>query len=950
MTSNSTTQEGPTTVHALIVSRNKPYSKSLKKVLEGKGFTANICLVVNGVMDEVMDHVATFDSQLVFIEENLGEESAIDLIRKLKTFDPNLKSILITDSPSVQSSVEAFRQGASDYLQQPISEEDLLLCIDRCLRPHRIEGEMAKALDKLGGRRSDISEAGWSLMDILKWTDEAQRLGKVGHWVWDGVEDRELLASRQSIYIADTLHLSGPPSWSEFLEKLHPEDQERVNRDLRAASDGGRGYECEYRIILQGGGIRNVIERGEPVFDEAGILIQTLGTVQDVTEHRERERALLISEERFKDAARTAKLGHWVYDEIMDKLNYCSEEMARIHDTPRDEMLEQLDDGEKDVKRLHPDDQDDYRNQMWAMEENPSPYDLEYRIIRPNGEVRFIRETGEPEYDESGMMVRSHGTIQDISEQKQLHEQLQDAVEKAEISNHAKSQFLAMMSHEIRTPINAVLGFLGLLSDTQLDEVQTKYSKSGRLSAELLLEIINDILDFVQMEEGKLNFENAPFELGGLAEGVIDVLSVRAEEKGITIETDIAHDVPRYLEGDAGRIRQILINLTNNAIKFTDAGGVRIVISTERETGKEATLRFEVIDTGIGIGEEHHDQLFAEFITLSPTYTQKFGGTGLGLAISKRLVGMMNGVIGFSSKKGTGSTFWFILTLPKITTSKARKALRELKSSLALNLSNLKGTVLLAEDNPANQMVGKTILEKAGLTVDVAGNGLEALEAVKLRAYDLVLMDVGMPEMDGVEATHAIRQLGSTAARVPIIAMTAHVMSGDRESLLDQGMDDYLSKPSSKSDLLNMAHKWLDIGNGGSVIPVTQENSEKTNKQEVSLGAIDHKALIQLGEDTDPDLLPELINKFVANMDERVVAMGQAISALDMKQLNEEAHSMKGSSAIFGADGLNKLAAEFEIAVQDSDIDYINRNSHLIADECEATKIELAKFLEGYPK
>ena len=949
MTPNSTTQESSRTLHALIVSRNQPYSKSLKKILEGKGFTANICLVVNEVMDEVMDQVATFDPQLVFIEENLGEGSGIDLIGKLNTFDPNLKSILITDSPSVQSSVEAFRQGASDYLQQPIAEEDLLLCIDHCLSSHRIEGEMGQALDELGGRRSDISDTSWSLMEILKWMDEAQRLGKVGHWVWDEIEDRELLASRQSIDIADTAHLSKPPSWSEFLEKLHPEDQERVNRDLREASDGGRGYECEYRIILQDGGIRNVIERGQPVFKE-GILIQTLGTVQDVTEHRERERALLISEERFKDAARTAKLGHWVYDERIDKLTYCSDEMARIHDTPRDEMLEKLGDGEKDVKRLHPDDQDDYRNQMWAMEENPSPYDLEYRIVRPNGEVRFVRETGEPEYDESGMMVRSHGTIQDISEQKQMHEELRDAVEKAEVSNHAKSQFLAMMSHEIRTPINAVLGFLGLLSDTQLDEDQAKYSKSGRLSAELLLEIINDILDFVQMEAGKLNFENAPFELGELAEGVIDVLSVRAEEKGITIETDIAHDVPRYLEGDAGRIRQILINLANNAIKFTDAGGVRIVISTQRETEKEATLRFEVIDTGIGISEEHHDQLFAEFITLSPTYTQKFGGTGLGLAISKRLVGIMDGVIDFSSAKGTGSTFWFIVTLPKITTSKARKALRELDSSLAPNLSNLKGTVLLAEDNPANQMVGKTILEKAGLTVDVAGNGLEALEAVKLRAYDLILMDVGMPEMDGIEATHAIRQLGSTAARAPIIAMTAHVMSGDRESLLDQGMDDYLSKPSSKLDLLNMVYKWLDIGNGGSVIPVTQANSEKASKQEVSLGAIDHKALIQLGEDTDPDLLPELINKFVANMDERVAAMGHAISALDMKQINEEAHSMKGSSAIFGADGLNKLAAEFEIAVQDSDLDYINRNSHLIADECEATKMELAKFLEGYPK
>ncbi|MBT6199710.1 MAG: response regulator [Bacteroidetes Order II. Incertae sedis bacterium] len=945
MKSDSKTQEEVRSLHVLIVGKSKYYSESLKKVLEGKGFTANICLVV----DEVMDQVAAFEPQLVFIEENLEKGSGIDLIRKVKTFNPNIKSILITDHPTVQSSVDAFRQGASDYLQQPIAEEDLLLSIDHCLSPHWIEGGIGKALGELGGRHSNLSDAGWSLMEILKWMDEAQRLGKVGHWVWDEIEDRELVASRQSLYIADTLHLSRPPSYSEFLEKLHPEDRERVDRDLRAASDTGKSYECEYRIILQDGGVRNVIERGEPVFGEDGVLMQTLGSVQDVTEHREREQALLISEERFKDAARTAKLGHWVYDEIADKLSYCSDEMARIHDKSREETISEMGNGEKDVKRLHPDDQDDYRKKMWAMEENPAPYDLEYRIIRPNGKVRYIRETGTPDYDESGVMVRSHGTIQDISEQKQMHEKLHDAVQRAEISNHAKSQFLAMMSHEIRTPINAVLGFLGLLSETELDVDQTKYSKSSRLSAELLLEIINDILDFVQMEAGKLNFENAPFELGNLAEGVIDVLSIRAQEKGITIETDISYDVPRYLEGDAGRLRQILINLANNAIKYTDEGRVRIVISTERETEKEATLRFEVIDTGIGISAEDHDQLFSEFITLSPTYTQKFGGTGLGLAISKRLVGMMDGVIDFSSEKGSGSTFWFIVTLPKITTSKAMKALRKLDSPLAPKLSSLNGSILLAEDNPANQMVAKTILEKAGLTVDVASNGLEALDAVKLRPYDLVLMDVGMPEMDGTEATHAIRQLDSTSASIPIIAMTAHVMSGDRESLLDQGMDDYLSKPSSKLDMLSMVHKWLDTVNRRSVTTDTQGNDEKSNKQEVILGAIDYKALIQLGEDTDPDLLPELIDKFVANMDERAAAMGQAIAASDMKQLKEDAHSMKGSSATFGASGLNKLAEKFEIAVEDGDVDYISRNSHLIADECEATKIKLASFLEGYP-
>ena len=945
MKSDSTTEERIRNLHALIVGKNKHYSESLKKVLEGKGFTASICLVFN----EAMDKVAAFDPQLVFIEENLDEGSGIDLIRRVKTFNPDLKSILITDRPNLESSVEAFRHGASDYLHQPIAEEDLLLSIDRCLSPHRIEGEMGKALGELGGRHSNLGNTSWSLVEILKWMDEAQRLGKVGHWVWDEIEDRELLASRQSLYIADTLHLSSPPSWSEFLEKLHSEDRERVDRELRAASDSGKDYEIEYRIILQNGGVRYVVERGEPVFNEDGVLIQTLGSVQDVTEHREREQALLKSEERFKDAARTAKLGHWIYDEIADELTYCSDEMARIHDMSRDDMLATLRNGEKDVERLHPDDQDEYRKQMWAMEENPAPYDLEYRIIRPNGKVRYVRETGTPDYDEGGEMVRSHGTMQDISEQKQMHEELQDAVEKAEISNHAKSQFLAMMSHEIRTPINAVLGFLGLLSETRLDEEQTKYSKSGRLSAELLLEVINDILDFVKMEEGKLNFESAPFELRGLAESVIDVLAIRAEEKGITIETDIAHEVPRYLEGDAGRIRQILINLANNAIKFTDAGGVRIVISTEKETEKAATLRFEVIDTGIGISEEHHQKLFAEFTTLSPTYTQKFGGTGLGLAISKRLIEMMSGTIDFSSKEGAGSTFWFIVRLAKTTSAGARKAEKASESLRTPDLANLSGSVLLAEDNPANQMVAKTILEKAGLTVDVVGNGLEALDAVKLRLYDLILMDVGMPEMDGIEATKAIRQLDPTSARVPIIAMTAHVMSGDRESLLDQGMDDYLSKPSSKLEMLGMIHKWLNIDDSGSITATTNANVENPDKQKVIQSAIDQKVLIQLGEDTDPDLLPELINKFVSNMDERVAAMGQAASALDMEELKENAHSVKGGSATFGAIGLNKLATEFEIAVRDSDADYISQNCHRIADEFEATKTEMANFLEGYP-
>ncbi len=944
MTINSASQKGDKKLRILIVSENSAYATSLKKVFEGNGFRANICLVA----DDVTNLLVTFDAHLVFVEQNLGDKSGIELIRRLKNFNPNLKCILIAAHPDLESSVEAFRQGASDFLQQPIAEEDLLLAIDRCMGHHLHKGEMDQSIDELGGRHHDIINTGKSLTETLKWMDEAQRLGQVGHWVWDEVEDRELVASRESLRVADTLHLAKSPTWDEFLEKLHPEDQERVDRELREASDTGARYECEYRIILQDGGIRYVVERGEPVFGDSGTLIQTLGTVQDVTEHREREQALRESEERYKDAAFKAKLGHWVYDEVADKLIYCSEEIARIHGMAPDEMFAKLDHSDKGIERLHPEDREEYKKGTKAAQKNPPPYDIEYRIIRPDGEIRFVRETGDPDYDRTDAMVLSHGTMQDITEQKLLHEELMNAAEKADIANHAKSEFLAMMSHEIRTPINAVLGFLDLLIETHLDEEQTKFAKSGQLSADLLLEIINDILDFVKMEAGRLDFYKERFELRNLAEAVIDVLSVRAKEKEITIEVDIEPGTPRYLEGDPGRIRQILINLANNAIKFTDVGGVKIVISSERETEKEATLRFEVTDTGIGIGKEHHDELFAEFTTLSPSYTHKFGGTGLGLAISKRLVEMMNGNIDFSSQKGKGSTFWFNITLPKSTVSEVGLKPRKPASTFGSNLSNLSGSVLLAEDNPANQMVARTMLEKAGLTVSVAKNGLEVLDAVNLRNYDLILMDVGMPKMNGIEATRAIRQLDPTVAKIPIIAMTAHVMSGDRESLLNQGIDDYLSKPCSKKDLLKMVHKWLNVENNDLRFPSAQENHNKFGNQNIALETIDHNTLIQLGEDTDPGMLPTLIDAFIANINDRMAAINQAVSALDMRQLAEDAHSLKGSSATFGVVSLNRLAAELEIAARKEDLAFIRLNSHRIADECEATKIGLRKFLEGH--
>jgi signal transduction histidine kinase/HPt (histidine-containing phosphotransfer) domain-containing protein len=517
---------------------------------------------------------------------------------------------------------------------------------------------------------------------------------------------------------------------------------------------------------------------------------------------------------------------------------------------------------------------------------------------QPNHKVRALKAGAEDfiskPFDLVEVLLRVHNMI----EVRLLHREAEMRTEQAEArsdqsesANLAKSEFLANMSHEIRTPMNGIIGMTGMLRDTPLTQAQHEIVQTVQGSAEALLAIINDILDFSKIEAGKVRFETADIDLPHVLSGALDLMQGQAQAKGIGIQSTVDAGVPHRLRGDAGRLRQVLINLLNNAIKFTAQGKITLQVSVDRQSDETAVLRFRVSDTGIGIPPEVQERLFEAFAQADASTTRKYGGTGLGLAICKQLVAKMHGDIGVESSLGHGSTFWFTVELAKQTTCSVttveEKPAQEEPAQGSQPSRGLR--ILVADDNVINQRVAAHEVRQLGYSADTVADGYEVLEALSRIPYAVILMDCHMPELDGYETTRRIRAGGGHQPY--IIAITANAMQGDKEVCLAAGMDNYVSKPVRTAELkaaLQKAH------------PVP---AEAVSAKEIAM-------LRKLDQGGAPGIFSELTELFFRSTPQ---LLSQACNALDdPTQLVMIAHTMKGSCSTFGAHPMEALCLELE--------------------------------------
>jgi PAS domain S-box-containing protein len=648
-----------------------------------------------------------------------------------------------------------------------------------------------------------------------------------------------------------------------------------------------------------------------PIRNSAQEVVGVAVIARDITARKQAEEAVRNSEEKFRQLAENVREVFWMLNADGTEVLYISPAYEKVWGRTCQSLYE---DPMSWMEAILPEDLEQARL-LFERQMQGYSGSSEYRIRKPDGVERWVRDRAFPVRDQAGQLIRVAGIADDITERKRHEEELVRAREAADAANQAKSTFLANMSHEIRTPMNGIVGMLQLLSETDLTPRQQRYAEVAQASGQTLLSLINDILDLSKIEARRVTLEILDFNLRAAVQDVIESLRPQANAKWLAFGWRVTAETPDLLRGDPQRLRQVLVNLLSNAVKFTQRGSVTLEVRLRSQEQGKATIHFAIVDTGIGIRPEQAPALFSPFVQADSSTTRKYGGTGLGLAISKQLVELMGGQIGVDSRPGHGSTFWFTAALgtPPTSASLAEAAGQALSpanrapgwgcfvASPKAVVPGRQARILVAEDNPTNQLVIRAQLEKLGCQASTVANGAEALEALRQGTYDLVLMDGQMPIMDGYEATRQIRE--SSHAGIPIIAVTAHAMAGDRDKCIRAGMNDYLAKPVELDRLADMLAKWLGR---------TDDRSSSSAALPSKANAVFHEAALLGRLMNDRELAGKILRGFLSDCPSQLENLRRRIEEADAPGAGRQAHALKGAAATVSATGLHAIALQME--------------------------------------
>jgi two-component system, sensor histidine kinase len=718
--------------------------------------------------------------------------------------------------------------------------------------------------------------------------------------------------------------------------RIHPDDAARVRASLEDSAQGISPWRVDFRFVgpttddvrwARGSARVHVDESGAAVWD--GVLLNITGEKQAEAAAQASEARARLAELRLVEAVTTIADGFALWDGEA-RLVLHNDGLGRAFGvsglkigTRLDEVLRGsiragvIEIGDADPEAVIRERMAMLGNLTGDFERKLAGgrwYLVRERRLADGGFVTLYTEITEMKRKEEQLQQAEINLLRKVSDLEEsqarveeqgrnlvlMTEDLAAARDAAEAANRAKSDFLAVMSHEIRTPMNGVIGLTGLLLETPLTAQQRQFAEAVKQCADSLLGILNDILDFSKLEAKRMALESIDFNLEDVIAGATQLLEPRARGKGLTLTAEIAPDAPRSLNGDPGRLRQVLLNLTGNAIKFTDRGSVRIVVTHRPLDGDKIELNIAVIDTGAGIAPEVQDRLFTRFTQADSSISRRFGGTGLGLAICKELCELMGGKIGVESAPGRGSTFWFTLRCARgaATVEAARGASAPFDTEAPRALD-----ILVAEDNEINRMLVSALLARLGHRIELVGDGRAAVAAVERRAWDLVLMDVQMPEMDGVAATRAIRALSAPANAVPIIALTANALAEHRAEYLAAGMNDYLTKPIQPEALEAALARWTPH-TGVAPAMAAASGADNILSDDCPLGS--------LSRSLPPARLGEIVAAYVSDTEQRLERLRQHAQRQDFTALGQEAHNLAGTSGNVGAMHVAALAQELK--------------------------------------